>query len=189
MAEQRLYDEQAAQARSLAWWVKTRQDEQALNHWLLDQYRGEATAARRIRTLADRFTGPGSWEHRLLARIADQERRHADWVAGLLVARRLPVPVRLDTAPERYWKQTLPAIYDLASGAAVGAHAERMRLWRIGAIAADPHAPVDVREIFLRILPEERFHERAFRHLAGEAALHAALEGHERGMAALGLRP
>ncbi|PSM30873.1 ferritin family protein [Haliangium sp. UPWRP_2] len=189
MAEQSLYDEQDAQARSLAWWVKTRQDEHALNHWLLDQHRGEATAARRILTLAERFTGPGSPEHRLLARIADQERRHADWVAGLLVARRLPVPVQLDTARERYWKHALPVISDLASGAAVGAHAERMRLWRIRAIAADPQAPADVREVFLRILPEERFHERAFRRLAGEAALRAALDGHERGMAVLGLRP
>lgn len=189
MAERSHYDEQEAQARSLAWWVKTRQEEQSLNRWLLDQYRGEATAARRILTLADRFTSAGSREHRLLSRIAEQERRHARWVAGLLSARRLTVPVQLDMTQERYWKQVQPAISDLASGAAVGAHAERMRLWRICVIAADPQAPADVREVFRRILPEERFHERAFRRLAGEAALHAALDGHERGLAVLGLRP
>ncbi len=189
MAEQWHCDEQGAQARSLAWWMKTRQDEPSLNRWLLDQYRGEATAAGRILALADHFTSPGSREHRLLAQIAGQERRHADWVAGLLEARRLPVPVQLETARERYWKQVLPVISDLASGAAVGAHAERMRLWRIRAITADSQAPADVREVFVRILPEERFHERAFRRLAGAAALREALDGHERGMAVLGLRP
>lgn len=189
MADQRLFDEQGAQERSLAWWMKTRQDEQALNRWILDQYRGEATAAGRILALADHFTRPGSREHRILARIADQERLHADWVAGLLAARRIPQPIQLETARERYWRHVLPAISDLASGAAVGAHAERMRLWRIRAIAADSQAPADVRAVFARILPQERFHERAFRRLAGEAALRDAQDGHKRGMEMLGLRP
>jgi rubrerythrin len=189
MADNSLCSEQEAQARSLAWWTKTRQDPQALNDWLLDQYRGEATAANRILTLAENYTSQGSRERRLLTRIADQERKHARWVGELLSARQLPVPAEPDTAQERYWKKTLPSISDLASGAAVGAHAERMRLWRIQAIAADAQAPADVRAIFARILPEERFHERAFRSLAGEAALHAALDGHEQGMAVLGLIP
>lgn len=189
MAENFLCREQEAQARSLAWWTKTRQDPQALNDWLLDQYRGEATAAERILTLADHYTSAGSRERRLLTRIAEQERKHARWVAELLDARRLPVPAELDTTRERYWKKTLPIISDLASGAAVGAHAERMRLWRIQAIVSDVQAQADVCAVFARILPEERFHERAFRSLAGEAALHAALDGHERGMAVLGLIP
>lgn len=46
----------------------------------------------------------------------------------LLSARWLPIPAEPDTARERYWKRTLPIISDLASGAAVGAHAELMRL-------------------------------------------------------------
>jgi rubrerythrin len=189
MTENSLCREHEAQARSLAWWTKTRQNPQALNDWLLDQYRGEATAADRILTLAETYTSQGSRERRLLTRIAEQERKHALWVGELLGARQLPVPAEPDTARERYWKKTLPIISDRASGAAVGAHAERMRLWRIQAIAADAQAPADVHAVFTRILPEERFHERAFRSLAGEAALHAALDGHEQGMAVLGLIP
>jgi rubrerythrin len=189
MAEDSLCREQEAKARSLAWWTRIRQDPRALNDWLRDQYRGEATAANRILTLADRYTSEGSREHRLLTRIAEQESKHARWVGELLSARRLPVPAEPDTARERYWKKMLPIISDLASGAAVGAHAERMRLWRIEAIVSDAQAPADVRAVFTRILPEERFHERAFRSLAGEAALHATLDGHERGMQVLGLIP
>ena len=56
-------------------------------------------------------------------------------------------------------------------------------------IAADEQAPTDLRAVFARILPEERFHERAFRSLAGEEALRATRDGHERGMKVLGLRP
>jgi len=189
MALNSLVSEPEAQARSLAWWTKTKQDAQALADWLCDQYRGEATAADRILILADHYTRAGSRERRLLTRIAEQESKHARWVAELLRARRLPVPAELDFARERYWKKTLPHISDLASGAAVGAHAERMRLWRIQAIAHDGQAPADVRAVFARILPEERFHERAFRSLAGEAALQAALDGHEQGMSVLGLVP
>jgi rubrerythrin len=83
----------------------------------------------------------------------------------------------------------LPGIHDLESGCAVGAHAEKMRLERIEAIAQDPGAPPDVRAVFTRILPEERFHERAFREMAGGAALRAAEGAHELGRLALGLSP
>jgi rubrerythrin len=81
------------------------------------------------------------------------------------------------------------AVHDLASGAAVGAHAERMRLERIEVIATDPEAPADIREVFQRILPQERFHERAFTELAGDTALDAAADAHELGRQVLGLSP
>ena len=71
----------------------------------------------------------------------------------------------------------------------MGAHAERMRLWRIEAIVSDAQAPADVRAVFTRIVPEERFNERAFRSLSGEAVRHATLDGHEQGMQVLGLIP
>ena len=130
MAERSQWDEeeQEAQDRSRTWWARTKRDDQALHDWLLDQYRGETTAAERIMALADRFTKPGSHERRVLEKIAAQEKRHAAWVAELLRARKLPVPAQPDRTRERYWKQTLPTISDLATGAAVGAHAERMRL-------------------------------------------------------------
>jgi acetyl esterase/lipase len=54
-------------------------------------------------------------------------------------------------------------------------------------IASDPDAPADIREVFARILPQEEFHERAFRAFASDEALTAALERHAAGAAALGL--
>src|SRR5258708_15423822 len=111
--------------------------------------------AERIELLHDRFAAPGSHAWRILTVIAGQERKHARWVGELLAARGLPVAPSVKA--ERYWPQTLPGIRDLATGAAVGAHAEGMRLERIAAIAADEEVPADVREVFRRILPEERF--------------------------------
>lgn len=173
---------------SARWWEETRGDSERLVDWLFDQYRGEVTAAGRIECLRDAHARPGSRAHRVLTVIAGQERRHADWVAGLLKARGLEPEVRGE--PEsRYWARTLPGIADLETGCAVGAHAERMRLERIEVISADASAPADLRDVFTRILVEERFHERAFRALATPESLERTREAHALGREALGLIP
>jgi hypothetical protein len=64
-----------------------------------------------------------------------------------------------------------------------------MRLLRIEVIANDESAPADARAVFRRILPQERFHERAFRVLAGPAAMAATAAAHTLGEQALGLIP
>jgi hypothetical protein len=170
---------------SRTWWEGVKRDPEALTAWLLDQYRGEATAAGRIEMLRDAYAAPGSRAHRLLGVIAGQERRHAVWVGDLLTAR--GIAPRIAPKRERYWKETLDVIRDLATGCAVGAHSERMRLERIEVIASDPEAPPDVRAVFQRILPEERFHARAFADLAGDEALAATRDAHDLGRRALGL--
>jgi rubrerythrin len=170
---------------SHTWWEAVKRDPEALAAWLLDQYRGEATAAGRIEMLRDAYAAPGSRAHRVLGVIAGQERRHAVWVGDLLTARGITPQVL--PKRERYWKATLDVIRDLSTGCAVGAHSERMRLERIQVIAADPEAPADVREVFQRILPEEQFHARVFADLAGEEALAATREAHDLGRRALGL--
>jgi hypothetical protein len=172
---------------SHAWWEAVKQDPAAFHDWLLDQYRGEATAGGRIEMLRDAFATPGTRAHRILGVIASQERRHAVWVGDLLAAR--GITPTLGVKRERYWRHTLGAVRDLATGCAVGAHSERMRLERIEAIAADAEAPADVRAVFQRILPEERFHARAFAELAGPAALDAMRGAHDLGRRALGLSP
>lgn len=182
-----LLSDACLRARSAAWWAATRQDPAALGHWLVAQLRGERSAAGRIAQLRDAYATPQSRPHRLLTKIAGQESRHAEWIAELLTARGLSTAP--EVAQERYWPAAAAGIRDLNTGAAVGAHAERMRLFRIAAIAADPDAPADVRRVFQRILPEEQFHERAFRALAGGAALRETASGHERGARALGLLP
>lgn len=172
---------------SHAWWEAQKRDPAALAAWLLDQYRGEATAAGRIEMLRDAYAEPGTRAHRVLGVIAGQERRHAVWVGDLLAAR--GIEPRIGPKRERYWRPTLEVIRDLETGCAIGAHSERMRLERIQVIAADPEAPADVRAVFQRILPEEQFHARAFAELAGPEALVATRGAHDLGRRALGLAP
>ncbi len=178
---------QQEEVDSQTWWARVKQDPARMRDWLLDQYRGEATAADRIETLRDRYANVGVRARIILTVIAAQERQHAKWIGSLLEARE--IPVMIETKSERYWAQTLPGIEDFETGCAVGAHAERMRLERIEVIASDPDAPADVRSIFQRILPEEQFHARAFAELAGEPALAKTQEAHALGREALGLQP
>lgn len=170
---------------SAQWWAEVKHDAAAFEAWLLDQYRGEVTAAGRIEALRDAFAAPGSRAARVLTVIATQERDHATWVATLLQAR--GVTPRVEDVPARYWEAVLGQVRDLETGAAVGAHAEEMRLERIIAIAEDEETPRDVREVFARILPQERFHARAFRALASTAALEATANAHHLGRELLGL--
>lgn len=172
---------------SRTWWNETKASPEKLRAWLRDQFRGEATAGPRIDALRDAFAAPGSRPWRILTVIADQERKHARWVGELLAAR--GEAVTIDPVAERYWPAVTEMVEDLASGAAVGAHAEKMRLARIEAIVADEDAPEDIRRVFAKILPDERFHERAFRRLAGEAALARTAAAHDRGRTLLGLAP
>ncbi len=172
---------------SEAWWAWIKSDPLAMESWLRDQYRGEATAAGRIELLRDAFAAPGSRAHRVLTVIATQERKHASWLGEILVARGQQPSV--DAKAHRYWPEVIGAVFDLETGAAVGAHAEKMRLERIVAIVNDEAAPPDVRRVFAKILPEERFHERAFRSLSSDAALLRTASAHALGREALGLIP
>lgn len=172
---------------SLTWWNAIKGDGEAFVDWLRKQYHGEITAHDRIRSfLATHVPADSPWR-RTLELIASQELTHASWVGELLRARGIE-PAVLDK-DERYWDATLPGATDFASAAAVAAHAEQMRLERITVIAADEDAPADVRGVFARILPEERFHATAFRRMAGEPAFAATLARHELGMEAIGLIP
>lgn len=103
------------------WWQKTKSDPVALNDWLVKQYRGEATAARRIREFGDVHA---TFDVRIVLKsIAAQEERHASWVLTLLASR--GIDPNVEHAEERYWKATLPEVESFETGAAVGAHAEK----------------------------------------------------------------
>jgi len=165
------------------WWSETKVDPDRLHEWLIKQYRGEVTAARRIEQVAAQYA-PDSAKA-VLQVIADQERRHASWVLDLLKARGLEPSI--EGAEDRYWAATLPSIESFETAAAVGAHAEAMRLKRIQEIVSDEAAPGDIRRVFKKILKDELFHERAFRRLAGAEALANVAPSHQRGLELLGL--
>jgi rubrerythrin len=170
-----------------AWWNATKNNEAKFGDWLVKQYRGEVTAAVRIVQLGEKFdVTPTS--KRILNMIAEQERTHAEWIKALLVSRGIEVPVvEQEQAEQRYWAATLPGIESFATGTAVAAHAEEMRLARIRVIADDESAPADVRSTFKRILKDEEWHASAFKALSTDTALAATLNAHEAGMEALGL--
>ena len=176
-----------ARRTSKKWWSEVKNDSHLFLDWLQDQYHGEVTAHRRILDFARTYVPPESPWRGVLETIAAQELTHAAWVGELLEARGLTAKVL--NKDERYWERTLPAIDSFESGAAVAAHAEQMRLERIEVIANDPTAPVDARSVFKRILPQERFHARAFSRMAGHEAMAQALAKHELGMEAIGLIP
>lgn len=168
------------------WWDEVKNDVQKLNGWLVRQHRGEATASNRIVAFADKYA-PDVRTKRILYTIASQENIHASWIQQLLTTRGLDVNV---SDPEkRYWKETLPQVDSFSTGAAVGAHAEGMRLERIKVIASDESAPQDIREMFARILKDELFHEEAFREMAGVSAMELTVANHRRGRKVLGLEP
>lgn len=169
---------------SKTWWNEVKNDKTKLNDWLVKQYRGEVTAADRILAFTDKYA-----EHdrniATLKVIASQERMHAEWVKGLLDAR--GITPDLSGAEDKYWSKTLPDIESFETGAAVGAHAEAMRLERIRVIVADETSPKDIRAVFTLILKDEEFHERAFRNMASPEAMEKTKDSHELGMQLLGL--
>lgn len=176
---------EALSESSRRWWESVKADPAKFNDWLADQYHGEATAAGRIVQFAETYGEGRDRQVRILKVIAGQEEQHAAWIAELLEARGLK-PQLLEKT-ERYWDETLPGIDSFETGAAVGAHAEEMRLARIRVICADAEAPADVREVFARILKEEEFHARAFAEMAGADAYEKTAGNHEAGLKALGL--
>ncbi len=172
---------------SKEWWDRVKHDPNLLVRWLRDQYHGEALAAIRMRLFVKKFGSEAKWqEQATVEEIANQEQQHADWVGDLLRSR--GVEPTLLAKNERYWNEALKGINSWEAGCAVAAHAEKMRLDRIRAIAADPESPADVRDVFSRILPQEEFHERAFRAFTSESALFTTLGNHMAGAEALGLR-
>lgn len=171
---------------SQEWWNEVKASEPKLIEWLTDQYRGEATAVSRLQVLLDKFVDLPKNARHTVERIMKDEAKHSEWIKQLLVARNITIP-EVNHEAERYWPETIKFIETSNQAMAVAGHAEAMRLERIRVIASDDSAPTDVRAAFQAILPDEEFHERAFKAFAGEEALEQMLPHHKVGMEALGL--
>lgn len=169
------------------WWEAIKKDPLKLEDWLKKQFRGEVTAVERLDHFCANFVPAGHKWLKTLYMIQEQERQHAAWVKVLLENR--GYSTGLLQTPQGYWDQTLAQVSSFESAAAASANAEVMRLERIRLIAADDEAAKDIRETFQLILPQEIFHARAFRKMAGDEAMRAAAEAHQRGVQAIGLIP
>lgn len=171
---------------SQQWWDEVKADPELIIDWLRKQYRGEVTASHRIERFAEQFADGKALN--MLKYIAEQERTHAEWILELLTNRGVVVYIQdIENAEARYWKETLPGITSLETGSAVAAHAEAMRLDRIRVIAYDKDTPTDIRSVFLMILVDEEFHERAFTWLSTPEAMIETQDQHNLGKEALGL--
>jgi rubrerythrin len=155
-----------------------------LQQWLERQYVGEVLAAQRIQLLAASQADPK--RYKVLSKIALDEFAHADWIAQLLKARNIPLPVPTmeDT---RYWEPILGNLHTFEEIAGAGHHAETMRLSRITALANDKELAPGICAVFARILPDEVFHAEAFKSLSTPAAIAVTLKLHQEGLDVLGL--
>ena len=153
--------------------------------WLERQYIGEMIAAHRIGLLASSlpYIAPAHW---VLAKIAQDEADHAAWVSGLLLNRGMDLPVVTDDGV-RYWEPILGVPETFEEICAAGHHAEEMRLVRIRALVEDQDLPLDIRDVFARILTDEEFHASAFETLSTPEAIERMRPYHEAGLEALGL--
>jgi rubrerythrin len=176
---------------SQEWYDSIKNDPEKILNWLKNQYHGEVTAAERIRSLIlcyDPTIGPvrlDSWKA-VVEGIAKEEELHATWVGELLRVRGVE-PEKL-VKDERYWNETVKQIVDWDTGCAVAAHAEKMRLERIEVICNDPETQADIREVFAKILIQERFHAKTFELYTTDDAMKRTLEGHLAGLNELGLK-
>ena len=123
----------------------------------------------------------------MVERIADDEDRHARWVAKLLESRGITAEVL--QKEERYWKEVMTEDFteDGNYAAAVAAHAEEMRLERIKVIMDDEQADADISETFKNIYKDELFHTKGFKLIAGDEYYNKAAGVHAKGLEALGL--
>lgn len=164
------------------WLTEIKDSPEKLQHWLQRQYVGEALAADRIAKLAEAEPRYAT----LLKHIAKDEATHRDWVAELLTHRGIPLP-KVSYDGTRYWKPILGELKSFDELAGAGYHAEKMRLVRIEALAADPEIDADIRNTFARIERDEAFHVKAFAYMSSKEAREQTEELHKEGLEALGL--
>lgn len=170
---------------SQEWWDEVKASPEKTLDWLKKQYVGEITAMFRVSEFSLKFSKDRRSTTTLLL-ISTQEGNHADWIRGLLEARGVNI-ASVTHENKRYWNEALKGIEGFDTGCAVAAHAEAMRLERIRVICDDESAPADIRAVFQKILPEEIWHEKAFRTMSTPEAMETTRDNHEAGMAALGL--
>lgn len=167
-----------------AWWDEVSNSQEKMDNWLKDQYHGEVTAEKRIRELATKYALTNS-QVKLIHKVADDEKMHAEWVKELLIARGISAEVLVKE--ERYWDKVLPT-QDVSFEymCAIGHLAETMRLERIQLLAADTRF-IDIAKVFSKILGDEIFHSKAFKVMSTPEDIELARKCHKDGLNAIGL--
>lgn len=166
--------------KSVDWWNSVKKNETKFNSWLKKQYFGENQAYIRLNELSKRF------ENKTLKTIAKQEKQHAEWIKNYCISKGIDLS-DANKHEERYWKEVNMDFNSLEEAAAVGAHAEKMRLERITVIANDNTFCKDLSNIFRKILKDELFHEKAFKNMTTNELYELNRHNHEKGAEKIGL--
>lgn len=169
------------------WWTKCLNDKEKLEHWLVGLYNNEKDAEERFLSFANTFCKNDRQAYDIFESIALQERNHALLVENILKNRNIEL-YYISTKNGRYWRNTLPCIYNMKTAAAIGAYAEGLSLKRMRAIINDKNTPQDLIDLFKIIEPEEAYHAKMLQKIATKYGMKAVKDCHDKGLEELGLK-
>lgn len=169
------------------WWNKCLNDPEKLEHWLVGLYNNEKDAEERFIDFANRYCKNDKDSYDVFIEIAHQERNHAVLVDQVLKQRGIK-KYEKSTKNGRYWRNTIPCIYDKKTAAAIGAYAEGLSLKRMRVIINHPETPKDLLEMFSVIEPEESYHAKALEKIATRYGMKHVRDCHDKGLEELGLK-
>lgn len=158
-------------AYTIAWWERLLADEEAMIRWLQKlqhtEYEGYTG---NIENNARWNTEPKDLlTERVLLKTGDDELRHSDLLVELLNKRGVgPSEV---SPPSVYWDEMEKHVVDLKTCSAMCYLGEQLAADRFEIILAHEGTPTDVQDFLKSALPDEKYHARVFRTLAGDDAI------------------
>jgi len=170
-----------------SWWQKCLQDKEKLEHWLVGLYNNEKDAENRFIEFANKYCIKDSEEYNIFMKIANEEKNHGVLVENILNNKGIE-KYEKSTKNGRYWRNTIPCIYDKKTAAAIGAYAEGLSLRRMRVIIKDKNTPEYLKELFKIIEPEEANHARLLEKIATKYGMKEVKDCHDKGLEELGLK-
>lgn len=169
---------------SKEWWDEVKVSPEKTIRWLHKQYYGELKSAERIQEHCINKLDPKDDRIISLEVIRDQELKHAAHMQVLL-GNRGQIPITPENR-DRYWNTVVPSITTFEEAAAIAHHIEVMSLERIEVVATDLETPPDIKDVFKKVLKEEKFHAKTFAILAGDEVIERTRPDHRAGAKAIG---
>jgi len=170
-----------------SWWKACLNNPEKLEHWLVSLYNNEKDAEKRFLNFAKDYCQGDPEAYQIFSEIARQEREHSLLVEKVLENRGIK-KYEKSSSNGRYWRNTVPCIVDKQTAAAIGAYAEGLSLRRMRTIIKDPETPVDLKEMFLIIEPEESYHAKVLEKIATKWGMKSVRDCHDKGLEELGLK-
>lgn len=166
---------------TINWWTRLCNDEERMNAWLVKLYHTELDG------YSSNFEANAKWNktgivkvEKFLVKTAQDELRHADLLRCLLARRGVYVD-NIDIPEESlYWSEMDKHVVGLRSCCAVFYFGEQLATERFQVIYDHPDTPVDVMAFIESALPDETYHAHGFKSLAGDSAINAMLQHHNR---------